>query len=159
MFAIPNINISQSIEKLDEKNGFKDIKINSHIKEYFDYVYVHDNKRFRFKGECCKKVFDMDIVDILLTVDDQNLIKQIDIAVVTYDEGRKKSGYLTEQFVLLFGKPTNYTNDNPDFMWLWKGKKIYLFLKERYLGYKEGWIPLITVGRVSDINLNNDDGF
>lgn len=150
---------SQTIDKLDEKYGYKDIKLGKNISYYGDQVEYFSEDGYRFIGDCCKTVFGMQTTDIILTVDASKNIIRIDIAVETYDKAVMELGYIPKQFKGLFGKQTYVHPDNKtsDFNWLWKGNTTYLIVQEKYLGFKDGWVPLITVGKASDISL--DDGF
>lgn len=154
---LPAISLSQTIHKLDEKHGYKDIKLDQNINKYQGQIEFFQNNQYRFTGACCQEVFDMEATDIILSVDEKNVIIRIDIAIQDYDSAGKTLGYISKQFENLFGKPTGASklDDESSFIYLWKGEDTYIFLVEKYFGYKVGWIPLITVGRVQDL----DDGF
>jgi hypothetical protein len=105
MFIIPMLSLSQSVIKLDQKNGFKSFQLGDGFDIWSSYVYFEKDwgdgeKTYVYNGECCKDLYGVKIQNIVL-VFRQNKLVRINIAFEapsyqsTYDSLLKK---LEEEF-------------------------------------------------------------
>lgn len=155
---------SQSISELDERNGFKEIKLGSHFLDYPEGElerYPGSNNDYMYMGTCCKTVFDKEVNGLMLSFDGEMKLEQILIDVPVSPD--KDVTALAYNFYALFGKPTAVSNnsDARDEIYIWKGEITYLSLYLKPLEFSGFYRPVIIVGRASNLGRNKsiEDGF
>ena len=70
---------SQTIDKLDERNGFKDFKLGDSFDKWktsLEYIGINpdEEKLYKYTGVCCKDVFDSQAENIELIFAKNGLI-------------------------------------------------------------------------------------
>lgn len=134
---------------LDEKNGFKDFKINDDYSKWInelEYTNSADDgiKYYDYKGNCCERVFTYDLESIRLGFKNNKLVV-IYLSTLTkkdYSENWISSEFksLKWSFEELFEEKTNEfpVDDNSgDVKCGWIGKNIHLSLTFEYMGLKK----------------------
>lgn len=143
---------SQSIDKLDERNGYKDFKLGDDLTKWINQIQyinnINDVKVYRYLGTCCETIFSLEIDGIYLNFSN-NKLSGIIILIKPYQDFRNKSGImkfeypfvkhdaLVQNFSELFGKPQtkkrpptpkggNLQSDQ------WIGKKVVLNIHYYY---------------------------
>ncbi len=157
---------SQSIEKLDEKNGFKELKLGDTFYKWqqnLTYQRTDDNvKIYFYNGECCKTIFGFSIKSILLYFADNKLIKIGLLHKTTPEsEGYKiDASKIFSGIVDSFGLASSKDNisDGKVIMY-WFGKKVGLFSTWTYLGATEGQQYEIFIYDSVFLNKKKSDGF
>lgn len=158
---------SQSIEKLDEKNGFKDFKFGDSYSKWqqnLTYEGTKDNvKRYFYKGSCCNTIYEYPIEVITLDFADNKLVQ---IALLHKDV--PKSGSYTvmdmdkiySKLIDSFGVFTTKDSTSEGKLFLfWFGKKINLLHVYTYLGISAGQKYEIIISDSTFSNRKKSDGF
>ena len=70
---------AQTIDKLDQKNGFKDFTLGDTYSKWEGQLSLEGNyddgsKAYLYKGTCCNKVFDYPVEKIILKFNNNKLI-------------------------------------------------------------------------------------
>lgn len=122
--------------KLDEKRGFKDIRIGDKLDKWENSLsnkQIQGNQeRYLFNNTCCNRMFSYDISEIYLVFENREL-KRIQI----YSDWFKDSGVwgdteftdIKENLEAVFGEATGLFEPKDEegvFIWYWNGKEIYL---------------------------------
>jgi hypothetical protein len=163
---------AQTIDKLDEKNGFKDFKLGDNFSKWqyeveYEGTWEDGTKGYVYKGNCCNKLFDYPIENITLKFADNKLVT-IMISTKKFQREYKESGEYTKwrsndfeninsSFSYLFGKQTTIVVEKDTYVW--SGNKVMLLSRYEYLGIKEGDRQKILIIDKSYLNKNIDDGF
>jgi hypothetical protein len=160
------ISNSQTINKLDDKNGFKDFKFgDSYSKWQQNLVYqgIKDNvKRYFYEGSCCNTIYEYPIEAITLDFADNKLVQ---IALLHKDI--PQSGSYTEidmdkiypKLIDSFGvfSTKDSTNEGKLFLF-WFGKKVDLLYVYTYLGISAGQKHEIIISD-NTFSRKKSDGF
>ena len=147
---LPFLGFSQSKPNsiLDEKNGFKDLKIGDNYSKWSNEIIFtnFDNgiKYYDFVGNCCKQLFSSDLEKVRLGFNN-DVLEVIFLTTSTendYSEGWLSSEYkyLKESFEeVLEEKVDNIpTDDNSgEVNSFWFGSEIQLILTFEYMGLKK----------------------
>jgi len=149
--------IAQDNDIVDQKNGFKSLKLGDHFFKYYGYLEETDRPNiFRYTGDCCTDVFGFPIAFILLTFENYEL-KTINIIMPqgqgdSYDKSRVK--YLDDSFLAAFGdySATKEDDTTGNMGSQWRGKKAMISITYNYMGYKVGWWATITVQTLDKLN-------
>jgi hypothetical protein len=163
---------SQTIDKLDEKKGFKDFILGDSYEKWqsqlkFEGASDDGSRAYVYIGSCCNKVFNYPVDRIVLRFNNSELVA-IYITTMRFQKEYEYSGKYTEwrtvdfeniksSFSSLFGPPTHV--DAPNDRYIWLGKKVMLISKYENLGVKEGDRQQITVVNISYLNKNVNNGF
>ena len=161
----------QTINKLDEKNGFKDFKLGDSYTKWsnyltFDGTWKDGSKAYVYTGNCCNTVFEYDIESIILRFYSEKLVAII-LTTKKFQESFDVSGQYTNwrskdfesiktSFSILFGPPTGLDKgeNTGTITHSWIGKKVVLFSVYEYLGTISGDRQKIIIG---DLNFSNSD--
>lgn len=140
------------INILDAKNGFKDLKIGDSINKWkqqiefltSEYSESKNLDLYKFKGSCCKEVFNHNVDDISLVFKESVIHKIIlnmekTIKYNTSDGDVRCTQYksIQQSFNSIFGQGKEiifYDNRNENIATEWKGNKIHLTLVNNYTG-------------------------
>ncbi|MGB3946686.1 MAG: hypothetical protein WBM13_01770 [Bacteroidia bacterium] len=153
LFSMCTIIYGQSSANLDEKNGFKDIKLgDSYEKWKWDLKYLDVNtdneKLYNYTGACCQDVFGKPVEKIVIITANEK-ITCIIITLKPYQDNRltgfpAKFRYpnddftkLTADFKSLFGEPREgLPNKAKSIMYcnIWKGQKVVLQVEYYFMG-------------------------
>lgn len=166
-FFISTITFSQSIEKLDEKNGFKDFKLGDSFYKWQNNLNYqgskNDVKRYFYNGPCCNTIYNYPIESILLDFADNKLVQIALLHKSVPESGSytkidmaKIYSPLIDSFGIFTTKDT--TNDSKMFLY-WLGKKVDLLYVWTYLGVSEGQQYEIIVSDSELSNREKSDGF
>ncbi len=166
----------QTIDKLDEKNGFKDFTLGDSYTKWQSQLKFEGNwndgtKAYIYTGYCCQKVFDYAVDKIVLRFNGDKLVG-IYITTKNFQKGYAESGEYTKwrsddfeslksSFSYLYGKPTSYDapEGSGEVTYIWTGKKVILFSKYEYLGIQNGDRQQIIVADMIFLNKGIEDGF
>ena len=168
--------ISQTIDKLDEKNGFKDFKLgDTYDKWKSNLIYVDSQtegeKRYQYTGTCCQEVFTKSVEKIVLIFAKNKLIC-IAILLKPYQDLRgtgmparisyPNNDYqnLITNFTLLFGKSQKVKPDLDNNLFssnLWEAKKVILITDYFFMGDYD--FSQIFVMDKAYYKKKNEDGF
>jgi len=148
--SLPLLSFSQSEPNLilDEKNGFKDLKIGDNYSKWSDeLIFTNtDNgiKYYDFTGSCCKKLFSSNLGKVRLGF--KNNVLDV-IFLTTPTEKDYTEGWISSEYKYLKGsfeevleeKVNDIASDNEsgDINSVWLGKKIQLILTFEYMGLKD----------------------
>lgn len=163
---------AQTIDKLDEKNGFKDFNLNDNFTKWenqlvYEGKWDDGSKTYLYNGNCCNKVFNYSLEKIILRFNNNKLVG-IFITTEKFQKDYKESGKYTEwrsndfksinsSFSLLFGEPT--TVDTSKVTYIWAGKKVVLLSKYEYLGVQNGDRQQISIIDINYLNSELKSGF
>jgi|AntAceMinimDraft_9_1070365.scaffolds.fasta_scaffold06022_3 hypothetical protein len=168
---------SQTIEKLDEKNGFKDFKLGDTYSKWQNQLsavgYWEDGTRkYLYTGNCCTNVFNYPIDMIKLRFSDNKLVG-IYIKTKKFQKGFAETGIYTKfrtsdyerinsSLTYLFGEPTQYIDPvgvmGVEFLWI--GKKVLLTSRYECCSTKSGGdFQRISIVDLSFLNNGNEEGF
>ena len=156
--------LSQSINNLDEKNGFKSYKLGTpkiEIEKKFSLKkYDNEENTYLVVDSPDRKVFDYDVLGTFLTFDKNQKLGMIKILAES-NTGRGEIGALEPNFRALFGKETETgeLEKKGDVYQIWRGKKVNLDVNYLYRGTEKGWITLIQVYTKSFMYESFDNGF
>jgi hypothetical protein len=151
---------AQTLDQLDQKAGFKNLKLNDDFSKYKDSVVFmkkssDSSSVYRYTGSCCNSVFQFPVDNILLVFKSNKLVG----IVITLQKFQKE--YSTSQrytkfdpinhesiknsFQILYGPPTGnqVNNENPTYSW--QGKNVLLTSTYEYLGVQNGDQETITI--------------
>ena len=172
---------AQSLADLDKRNGFKELKLgDSYNKWAKDLVKLSSNKYakpgesfFRYRGNCCLKIFEFDVKEIVLTFNEDKIIR-IYIQLVNFQKFynrdhtigfSKTGGYekLNSKFTSLFGKPSgSYMPEDGTPYHIqtgWFGQEVYLKTYYKYIGTKEGEYAIVDILSAKYAKQNLENGF
>ena len=155
-----NLIIGQSIEELDRRHGFKDIKLGSTESELSDkIIFVEDankNKIYRIKNVEAYDVFGKSLKDIKLAFNNGKLIS-IFLTTDYYQKPPKEGERGTDisldefstqfhSFERLFGEG-EFMKDYKDyaFAWNWSGKTTQLFLLYNNKMRGGSWLEIVIL--------------
>lgn len=172
-----------ALTKLDEKNGFKDIKLGgAYSKWQNDIIFSHSNtstgaKVYKYQGTCCQKVFESTVDFIYLTFKNSILVG-IDIQLVKFQQGSSSDwvsvdltkGFeyfesLKSKFSQLFGPPTgsnmepNPSKNTPMKQYDWIAKEVYLACEYYFNGTYDSDHARVVVCSIDYLNQTVEDGF
>lgn len=154
IFLAPIIS-AQTIDKLDTKNGFKEFTLGDPFTKWqsqceFEDFYENGTKGYTFIGECCNKVFNYEIDQIILRFYSDTLVG-IDITSKELQKSFAETGAYTiwrdgdiesirHSLSNLFGEATGVgmSRSSGDLSYEWVGEKVYLFLQYNYFGPLKG---------------------
>lgn len=160
---LSTITYSQSIEKLDEKNGFKDFKLGDSFYKWQNELTLQGTKNnvktYKYNGTCCNTVYEYPLESILLDFADNKLVEisllhktgassELDIAKIY-----KK---LIDSFGVFSDKDTS--NNGKVFMY-WFGEKVDLLYVWTYLGVNVGQSYEILIYDKVFLDKKTSDGF
>jgi hypothetical protein len=166
-FFVTTVSFSQNIEKLDEKNGFKDFKLGDSFQKWQSSLSYQGSKknvkRYYYKGSCCNTIYEYPIESILLDFSNNKLV-QIALLHKTVPENgsyteidmSKIYSKLIDSFGVFTTKDT--TSDSKIFL-MWFGKKVDLLFVWTYLGISEGQQYEVIVSDSEFSNKEKSDGF
>lgn len=175
-FIISSPVMCQTIDKLDEKNGYKDFKLGDSYSKWenqlkYEGDYDDGSKAYSYQGECCKKIFEYNIEEIILRFSNNKLVI-IDITTEKFQKEYNISGKYTDwravdfesinsSFSIIFGKPTQVemSKDTGEVIHIWAGKKVMLISRYENLGYKSGDRQIITIIDINELKKNVNGGF
>lgn len=148
--TLPLLSFSQSKPNLilDEKNGFKDLKIGDNYSKWSDDLTFTnaDNgiRYYDFTGSCCNKLFSTNLEKVRLGF--KNNVLDV-IFLVTPTEKDYSESWTSSEYRYLKGSfeevleekaYESATNDNSgDINSIWLGNKIQLILTFEYMGLKD----------------------
>ena len=171
-----NKGIGQNINKLDEKNGFKEFTLGDNISKWTNYIKFDGNwndgtKAYVYTGGCCNKVFDYDVENIVLRFNGSTLVSIV-ITLKQFQERYEISGKYTNwrsndfeslknSFAILFGPPSDLDKNDKtgSVVYSWVGKKVVLFSQYEYLGVTAGDRQKIIIGDLTFLNNDIQNGF
>jgi len=167
---------AQTIDKIDEKNGFKDFTLGDNLTKWESQLSYEGNwddgsKAYLYKGTCCNKVFNYSVEKIILRFSSNKLVS-IYITTEKFQKGYKESGEYTKwrsddfesiksSFSYLFGKPTSVDapEGSGEVTHYWAGKKVILSSKYEYLGVQDGDRQQINIVDINFLNSGIKSGF
>lgn len=167
---------AQTIDKLDEKNGFKDFTIGDNFTKWENQLIYEGklddgSKAYLYKGNCCNKVFNYSVEKIILRFSSNKLVGII-ITTEKFQKDYKESGEYTKwrsddfesiksSFSYLFGKPTSVdaAEGSGEVTYIWAGKKVLLLSKYEYLGVQNGDRQQIFIFDINFLNSDIKNGF
>lgn len=168
IFLISPLAIGQSLQKLDDKNGFRDFKFGSPYSSWasqltFQKITDAQISLYNYNGGCCESFLGVKIESINLGFS-KNKLDQI---IIKLDKNNSKDisfklkEYRTiiDKLILEFGKPSNHKSDadTGEIKTYWHGNKVSMALYNLYGGYEIGaYNYLILV--VNPKQKNNIDG-
>jgi len=153
--------LSQGIEDLDAKAGFKDFTLGDSFEKWSDYVTISkrdgDVITCRYIGTCCNKVFDFPVDQIELKFKN-NILFNILIQLANFQDfyniettifNSKGYNELNSKFKILFG-PESFTkmpeNMSPIYIITgWVSDKVVLGTYYCYIGTREGDYALVNI--------------
>jgi hypothetical protein len=177
-FMLPILSLSQSLSKLDQKNGFKSFRLGDSFDTWSSYVYFEKDwgdgvKSYVYNGECCKDLYGVKTQKIVLGFR-QNKLVRINVAFEvpsyhgTYDiilkklEGEfgkssfEKNEWKYKESDYEYQKRISYRNE-------WVGEKISMVLdfdNSDYFQYPElGQRLYIYIYKSEPRITKDDDGF
>lgn len=175
MFLMLNV-FSQTINKLDEKNGFKDFTLGDSYTKWQSQLKFEGNwddgtKAYLYTGYCCQKVFNYPVDKIVLRFNGDKLVV-IYITTKKFQKEYAESGKFTKwrtddfesinsSFSHLFGEPTSddFSEGIGEITHIWKGNKVILFSKYQYLGVQNGDRQQIIIADLMFLNKDIKNGF
>jgi hypothetical protein len=171
----------QSLKNLDEKNGFKEIKLGSSFESYKSsttFLYESDDKSklYLYTGECCKSLFNYPLDSIFLRFQENKIVC---ICLATsffrppyevYEEGKTKTAVfrpddfesIKNSFEQLFGNPTSYSTSENSFnsvSFTWKSDNVDLTSIYQNFGIKGGDRNFIIIFDRKYLNKLKQSGF
>ena len=164
---ISTLAFSQSIEKLDEKNGFKDFKLGDTFYKWqnsLTYLRLQNNvKRYKYNGSCCNTIYEYPLDSIMLDFVDNKLI-QINLL---HKAVPARGSYIKSDISKIYSKLINSfgvfttkdtSNDSKMFLF-WIGKKVDLLYVYTYLGVSEGQKYEVIIFDKVYTNKRKSEGF
>ncbi|MFK7031922.1 hypothetical protein [Flavobacterium oreochromis] len=159
---------SQSITKLDEKNGFKDFKIGDDFNKWKkDLIYrgqEGDEKSYTYNGLCCNEIFDFKIDELQLYFIDNKLFKIAILHINKPNVGDYISSVnpnkINYKLMEMFGKFSSKeidANSGKAFLF-WLGRKVELLSVYEYLGARVGEKFEVLIMKKTDSN-SSKEGF
>lgn len=164
---ISTITYCQTIEKLDEKNGFKDFKLGDSFYKWqnnLNYQGSKNNvKRYLYNGTCCSTIYEYPINSILLDFVDNKLV-QISLLHKTVPESGSYTkvdiAKIYSRLIDSFGAfSTKDTSDEGKAFMYWFGKKVDLLYVWTYLGASVGQNYEIFIYDKAFLEKEKADGF
>ena len=167
---------AQTIDKLDEKNGFKDFTLGDNLTKWgnqlsYEGKWDDGSLAYLYKGTCCNKVFSYEIEKTILRFSKNKLVG-IYLTTQKFQKGYKESGEYTKwrsddfesiksSLSYLFGKPTTVDTpkDTGEVKYIWAGKKVMLLSKYEYLGVQNGDRQQISIVDINFLNSDINSGF
>lgn len=149
IILISPLAIAQSLQKLDDKNGFRNFKFGSPYSSWasqltFQKITDANINVYNYNGGCCDSFMGVKIAKITLGFSN-NKLEQI---VIELDKNNstdisfklKEYRTIADNLSLEFGKPSNYTSDvdTGEIKTFWYGNNITMALYSFYYGYKKG---------------------
>ena len=169
LFLFLNHSFSQTIDKLDEKKGFKDFQIGDSYDKWKDKIvevgrWDDGDIGYNYTGSCCKEIFDYPIKEILLRFKNKSL-EAIIITTENFQKPYSETGSYTQWrdkdferiknlFSQLFGPPTSLNSNEGNVNYYWEGKEVVLVSMYQYLGVNNGDNQQIIIHKAKNI-LNN----
>lgn len=170
---------SQTIDKLDEKAGFKTIKLNDSISiykgriEYFKSNEIMTSYSFIGEDQDLWKLFDIPLSTITLFFNNKTkkivLIQLISVyskdqyANDHYKKAIADFKIVVSNFNSLFGKNTGgnaeETTEKSTISNAWEGKKVLLMVDVSYFGLNKYSEISTTITDLKMLNSNIEDGF
>jgi hypothetical protein len=159
----------QTIDKLDDRNGYKDFTLGDSFLKWQDQLkfeadWENDSKAYLYTGVCCQKVFDYNVDKIILRFSKEKLVG----IYITTEKFRKvdaESGQnikwrnddfesIKSSFSELYGEPSTYdaSEGSNDLTYIWLGKRVVLFSKYEFLGVQKGDRQQIIVADLYFLN-------
>lgn len=162
LFVI-NLNLcySQSIEKLDQKNGFKSYKLGTpkkEIKYKFGLINTANNIH-KVLNNPDKTVFDLEVESVILRFNHLDELVSIRI-LIRKGEKNGEIGVLGPYFDALYGRKTaaGKAETGGDVYEYWEGEKVLLYVYYEFLPHDHMWQPTILVSNIDAVmNQFNDD--
>ena len=170
---------SQTIDKLDERAGFKTIKLNDSISiykgriEYFKSNEIMTSYSFIGKEQDLWKLFDIPLSTITLFFNNKTkkivLIQLISVyskdeyAYDHYKKAMADFNIVVSNFNSLFGKNTGgnaeETTEKSTISNAWEGKKVLLMVDVSYYGLNKFSEISTTIADIKMLNSKLEDGF
>jgi hypothetical protein len=179
VFALgtPMASLGQTIDKLDEKAGFKDFKLDDPYNKWkSDLVLVRKNNElndtytYGYTGASSQSVFNYPVAGIWLTFK-SGLLKQIKIQLESFLKPQSETGILpmwspenhdriNQNLTYMFGKPysTEAEKETIKISYSWFGEKVMLLSVYEYLG-AEGDVQYILVKDIEFAKQEIESGF
>ncbi len=141
--------IGQSLQKLDDKNGFRNFKFGSPYSSWenqltFQKITDSQINLYEYNGGCCDSFMGVKIANIILGFNN-NKLEQI---IIELDKNNstdiplklKEYRTIASNLSLEFGKPSNYSSDvdTGEIKSYWHGNKVSMALYNFYYGYEKG---------------------
>ena len=156
--------LSQSINNLDEKNGFKSYKLGTsklEIEKKFNLKkYDNEENTYLVVDSPDRNVFNYDVKGTFLTFDKNQKLGLIKI-IAESNTGKGEIGALEPNFRTLFGMETETGSleKKGDVYQTWQGKKVNLDVNYLYRGTEKGWITIIQIYTKSFMSESLNNGF
>ncbi len=160
-----NIN-SQTINKLDEKNGFREFKFGTPYSAWASQLIIIRNSngisQYNYKGNCCQSFMGVKIDGIALEFDNNKL----STITLMFDNNNatdvsyklKEYSNIKDKIVEEFGEPrkSNSNTNEGKIDDYWIGAKIAMNLSSTYQGYKVGVQNVLIITAYKN---KKNDGF
>lgn len=166
IILLSNYSFSQTLDKLDEKRGFKEFAIGDSYDKWKSQVkeiglWKDGGTGYEYIGNCCDEIFDYPVGKILLRFNNK-ILEAIIITTGNFQKPFSETGEYTKWrpddfgrikslFSQLFGQPTSMKDDGGNVTFYWQGKEVVLISKYEYLGVKSGDRQQITIGKANNI--------
>lgn len=161
-----SIAISQNIQSLDDKNGFREFKIGDPFSKWKSNLELisssNDEKTYFYKGNCCQTFMGVKIEKISLVF----LNNKLDNISILLDETNAKDvslklkeySYVRDKIIDEFGEPSkkNVDSNKGEIVSYWFGNKIALIFFSTYKGYEKGVLNIILIAKNPE---KSTDGF
>jgi hypothetical protein len=167
-----SISFGQTLDKLDEKNGFKTIKLDDPISIYSSNLKLFKNisednvsgYTYTPKDYSLYKVFDTEIDEISLYFTN-NTKKLVGITLIKiysssdtnhFANSLKDNRAILESFILMFGKFTDKikkdTSTATEVGAYWDGQKVHLQTSASYFGQSNGSKVIVQIFKQNFLN-------
>ena len=166
LLMISLITNSQTINKLDEKNGFREFKFGDTYTKWAQHlsIIISSNgvSSYNYKGNCCQSFMGVKIDAIALEFDNNKLIT----ITLMFDNNNatdvsyklKEYSNIKDRIVEEFGDPrksnSNINDGKIDNYWV--GEKVAMNLSSAYQGYKVGVQNILIITTYKN---KKNDGF
>lgn len=154
----------QTIEKLDERGGFRDFKIGDSFQKWSSQLEYRSDlnkvKTYTYKGECCRTLYGSELESIVLGFIDNKLAMITLLSRNVPVNGEPivtNPGRFSYKFIEDFGKDFTFSQNESEgkMQLVWKGKKITLTSMFKFLGTYKGELFMIVI---TDAKTDNHDG-
>ena len=164
---LSTITHSQNIEKLDEKNGFKDFKLGDSFYKWENELTLQGTKNnvktYKYNGTCCNTVYEYPLESILLDFADNKLV----IISLLHKSVPESGSYSKLDISKIYSKlidsfgvfSTKDTSNSSKVFMYWFGKKVDLLYVWTYLGASVGQNYEIFIYDKAFLDKKTSDGF
>ena len=157
---------SQTISKLDEKNGFREFKFGTPYSVWASQLMLitssNDISQYNYKGNCCQTFMGVKIDGIALEFENNKLTT----ITLMFDNNNatdvsyklKEYSNIKGKIVEEFGEPrkSNSNANEGKIDDYWVGQKVAMNLHSTYQGYKEGVQNVLIITAYKN---KKNDGF